>query len=152
MAAIIEQGELDLHECLTRISFTTDRQHDVIIEEGFSSINDLNDFALKDVADMCKKTSGLSNARGGVRVSYNLVCRLKGFVFWVKDHHRRDQHPDAADWNMEACRASMEFEEKRAKDDTKIDAPCKLKSADWQQWELKIINFLQSCKAQYKTN
>jgi hypothetical protein len=107
----------------------------------------LNDFALKDVADMCKKISGLSNARGGVRIGYNLVRRLKGFVFWVKDHHRRDQQPDAADWNMEACRASLEsmdIEEKRAKDDTKIDAPGKLKPADWQQWELKLINFLQS--------
>jgi hypothetical protein len=38
---------------------------------------------MKDVQAMCKKISGLPNARGGVP-SYNLQRRLKGFVFWVK--------------------------------------------------------------------
>ena len=147
MAAINEQGEIDLRACLTSIGFTTDRQRDAIVAEGFSSIGDLGDISTKDVGEMCKKISTQPNNRGGVRIGYNLVRRLKGFVFWVKDHHRRGQTPVEANWNLEICKESldkMDIEEKSEKDDTKIDAPGKLKPADWLQWELKLINFLQS--------
>jgi hypothetical protein len=107
----------------------------------------LGDFALKDVDNLCKKISTLSNARGGILIGYALVRKLKGLIYWVKDHLRRGITPDDEDWTLEVCKSSiqaMDIEEERNKEDTKIDPPGKLKAADWLQWELKLVNFLQS--------
>jgi hypothetical protein len=62
-----------------------------IVAEEFSLINNLGNIGMKDVDDMCKQISGLYNAHGGVPMGYNLVHRLIGFVFWVKDHHHPTQ-------------------------------------------------------------
>jgi hypothetical protein len=145
--AEINQEEIELRICLARIGFNTNRLRDAIVTEGFTSINDLADIAVKDVSAMCKKISGLSNARGGILIGYNLVRRLKGFVFWVKDQHRRNQIPLEEDFDLDVCKNALErmdIEEKRDSDDAKIEPPGKLKAAEWLQWELKFINFLQS--------
>jgi hypothetical protein len=146
MADIIIQNQVDLRDCLTRIGFGN-LQRDAIVREGFLSLEDLGDFALKDVDNMCKKISTIPATRGGVHIGYALVRKLKGLIYWVKDHLRRDLIPEEGDWTLDVCKFSiraMDIEEARNKDDTKIDAPGKLKAADWQQWELKLINFLQS--------
>lgn len=143
----IHQDEIELRICLTRIGFNNDRLRNAIIAEGFASISDMADITMKDVQAMCKKISGLPNARGGVLIGYNLQRRLKGFVFWVKDHHRRGQEADVDDFDLDICKEALErmdIEEKRDLEDAKIDAPGKLKSAEWLQWELKLVNFLQS--------
>ena len=137
----------DLNLCLTQIGFNTDRLRAAITAEGFASIEDLGDVSVKDVEDMCKKISGLSNNRGGVRIGLVLVRRLKGRVYWVKDHQRRGQIANAEDWSLDICRNSieaMDIEQSRKDDDSKIDAPGKLKAHEWLQWELRLVNFLQS--------
>jgi hypothetical protein len=60
--ADIHQEEIDLCICLARIGFNIDHLRNAIVTEGFASINDLADIAVKDVSAMCKKISGLSNA------------------------------------------------------------------------------------------
>jgi hypothetical protein len=72
---------------------------------------------------------------------------LKGFVFWVKDQQRHNQIRFEEDFDLDVCKDTLErmdIEEKRDSDDAKIKPPHKLKAAEWLQWELKIINFLQS--------
>jgi hypothetical protein len=142
-----ESISFPVHLCLTRIGFNTEALRNAIVSEGFTSINDLGDIRVKDVEDMCKKISGISNARGGVRIGLVLVRRLKGLVYWVKDHLRRSQTPDGDNWNLDVCKtyiAAMDIERSCQDDDSKIDPPGKLKSHEWLQWDLKLINFLQS--------
>jgi hypothetical protein len=131
--AEINQEEIELCICLARIGFNTNRLRDAIVTQGFTSINNLADIAVKDVSAMCKKISGLSNARGGILIGYNLVRRLKGLVFWVKDQHRRNQIPLEEDFDLDVCKNALErmdIEEKRDSDDAKIEPPGKLKAAE----------------------
>jgi hypothetical protein len=93
---------------LARIGFNTNRLRDAIVTEGFTSINDLADIAVKDVSAMCMKISGLSNTRGGILIGYNLVRRLKGFVFWVKDQHHHNQIPLEEDFDLDVCKDVLE--------------------------------------------
>jgi hypothetical protein len=142
----IAQEEATLRDCMERIGLGN-LQRDAIVREGFAPVADLRDFAIKDVNSLCKKISTLSNARGGVLIGYALVCKLKGLIYWVKDHLRRGITPDDEDWTLEVCKSSiqaMDIEEARNKEDTKMDPPGKLKATDWLQWELKLVNFLQS--------
>jgi hypothetical protein len=122
-------------------------QCDAIVVEGFTNIDNLRDALLKDVSHICTTISKLSNARGGVRVGCALVCRLKGFVWWVKDRQHRDQDVEVADWTLQVCKDfidCMDMEDARADNASPIDPPGKLKDGDWVQLELKLINFLQN--------
>lgn len=148
---VIPQEEIELIcACLTRIGFNKTvacSRNASIVAEGFSSINDLADIAVKDVSAMCKKILSLPNGRRGILIGYNLHRRLKGFVFWVKDHQRQHQIPNEADFSLDVCKEALEnmdIEEKCDSEDAKIEAPGKLKSAEWLQWELKLINFLHN--------
>jgi hypothetical protein len=124
------------------------RQCDAIVAEGFTNVDNLGDALLKDVSHVCTTISKLLNARGGVRIGCALICRLKGFVWWAKDHQRHDQDADRAGWTLQqVCKDSincMNVEGARAKDASPIDPPGKLKDGDWIQWELKLINFPQN--------
>ena len=138
---------LELTNCLEEVGFNTATLRDAILLEGFESLNDLGEIRVKDVEDMCKKISGLSNARGGARIGLVLVRRLKALVYWVKDHDRRGLVPEEGNWDMDVCRemlAALDIEKSRDDDDSKIDPPGKLKAHEWLQWELKLVNFLQS--------
>ena len=91
--------------------------------------------------------SKLAANRGGVRIGHALVRRLKGFVWWIKDHSRRSQLADEANWDLQVCKDStdyMDMEDARADNSTKIEPPGKLKDGDWVQWELKLLNYLQN--------
>ena len=125
--------EIELRICLTRIRFN-DRQCGAIVAEGFGSIDDLGEMLLKDVSNICATISKLAANRGGVRIGYALVRRLKGFVWWIKDHSRRNQVADKVDWDLQVCKDStdyMDMEDARADDSTKIEPPGKLKDGDW---------------------
>jgi hypothetical protein len=132
--------------CLALIGWNP-RQCDAIVAEGFTNIDNLGDMLFKDVSHICATISKLSNARGGVRIGCALVHRLKGFVWWVKDHQRRDQDAEVADWTLQVCKDSidcMDMEDAKADNASPIGPPGKLKDGDWVQWELKLINFLQN--------
>lgn len=142
----MDANDAELRDCLTRVGFGAN-QTDAIIAEGFNTLEGLGEMVLKDVSYLCTTISKLPNNRGGVRIGYALIRRLKGLVWWVKDHLRRGQDIDEADWDLPACKNAidhMDMEEARADDDNKIEPPGKLKESDWIQWELKLVNFLQN--------
>jgi hypothetical protein len=136
----------ELRSCLDRIGWN-EAQKVAIIAEGFSDLEDLGEVVLKDVSHIYSTISKLACNRGGVRIGYPLVRRFKGLIWWVKDHHPRDQVPDEADWSLEVCKDAIDFmdmEEAQADDEGKIEPPGILKESDWVQWEIKLINFLQN--------
>ena len=94
MAANVD--ELELRDCLARIGWNV-RQCDAIVEEGFESIEDLGKILLKDVSNVCATISKLAANCGDVCIGYALVRKLKGLVWWIKDHHRHGQDADKAD-------------------------------------------------------
>ena len=53
-------------------------QCNAIVVEGFESIEDLGEMLLKDVSNVCATLSKLAANRGGVRIGYALVRKLKG--------------------------------------------------------------------------
>jgi len=75
---------------------------------GFESLDDLGEMLLKDVSNVCTTISELAANHGGVRIGRALVCRLKGFVWWIKDHQRRGQVADENDWNLQTCKVSTD--------------------------------------------
>jgi hypothetical protein len=122
-------------------------QTDAIIAEGFSSMEELGEMLLKRVQSVCTTISKLPNNRGGIRIGCNLVRRLKGLVWWIRDHQRRDQVAIEADWDLDTCKeaiAYMDMEAARAEEESKIEPPGRLKDGDWVRWELKLVNFLQN--------
>ena len=139
--------ELELRDCLARIGWNI-RQCDAIIGEGFESIEDLGEMLLKDVSNICATISKLAAKHGGVRIGYALVRKLKGIVWWIKDHHRRGQDADEAYWTLQVCKDStdyMDMEDTRAEDsNTEIEPPGKLRDGDWVQWKLKLLSYLQN--------
>jgi hypothetical protein len=68
--------------------------------------------------------------------------------WWVRDHQRRGQVADKANWDLATCKEEaidcMDVEAARAEDKSKVNPPSKLKDGDWVQWELELINFLQN--------
>jgi hypothetical protein len=142
----VDPAQAEFRACLALIGWNP-RQCNMIVAEDFTNVDDLGDMLLKDVSHICTTISKLSNARGGVRIGCALIRRLKGFVWWVKDHQCRDQDADGADWNLQVCKDSidcMDVEDARANNASPIDPPGKLKDGDWIQWEFKLINFLQN--------
>ena len=136
----------ELRDCLIRVGWGVN-QCDAIIAEGFNTLDDLGEMVLKDISYICTTISKLPNNRGGVRIGYGLIRRLKGLVWWVKDHLRRGLTPDETDWTLATCKDAIDFmdmEEARGEEDNKIEPPGKLKESDWVQWELKLTNFLQN--------
>ena len=125
VAANMNAEELELRICLARIGLNV-RQCKAIVAEGFGSMDDLGEMLLKDVWNVCATISKLPANRGGVRIGYALMRRLKGFVWWIKDHSRRGQGIDLADWDLQVCKDStdyMDMEDARADDSTKIEPP-----------------------------
>ena len=131
--ANINGDEFELRICLTRIGFN-DRQCAAIVAEGFGSMEDLGEMLLKDLSTLCATISKLPANRGGVRIGYALVRRLKGSVWWIKDHNCRNQDVEEVDWDLQVCKDStdyMDMEAARAEDSTKIEPPGKLKDGDY---------------------
>ena len=89
----------EVRDCLARIGWNF-RQCDAIVGEGFESIEDLGEMLLKDVSSVCAPISKLAANRGGVRIGYALVRKLKGLIWWIKDHHCCGQDADEANWTL----------------------------------------------------
>jgi hypothetical protein len=104
----MHQDEIELRICLTRVGLNNDRLRNAIIAEGFTSIDRMADITMKDVQAMCKKISGLLNARRGILIGSNLQRKLKAFIFWVKDHRRHGQEPDVDDFNLDIWKEAVE--------------------------------------------
>jgi hypothetical protein len=131
-----QQEEEDLRDCLCEIGWSVG-QADAIVAEGFDSMEELGEMLLKDVSSVCTIISKLPNNRGGIRIGHNLVRRLKGLVWWIRDHQRHDQVANEVDWDLDTCKEAIEhvdmLEESRAANESKIEAPGKLNDGDWVQ-------------------
>jgi hypothetical protein len=129
--------EVEFPACLAQIGWNI-QQCNAIVGEGFTSINQLGDMLLKDVSHICSAITKLTNQRGGVRIGYALVRRLKGFVWWVKDNHCCGINVcDSNEWSLQVCQDStdyMDVEDARADNVSELEPPGKLKDGDWVQW------------------
>ena len=83
--AAINQEVQELRDCLAQIGWN-DRQCDAIVADGFEGLEDLEEMLLKDALNVCSTISKLAANRGGVRIGHALVQKVRGLVFWIKDH------------------------------------------------------------------
>jgi hypothetical protein len=104
----------------------------------------------KDLADMGKTISSLTQARGGVIISNAAIRYLGGLSFWIRDKIRRGQFDETDPANFtadvcEECISKMDYETKDEKMSETVKSlhPGKVKNGKgWTQWELGFINYL----------
>jgi hypothetical protein len=71
----------------------------LLLKAGFANIDDLGDMLLKNVHTSAppSPSSRTPVAESALAAPWFVVCRLKGFVWWVKDHQCHDQDDEVAD-------------------------------------------------------
>jgi hypothetical protein len=73
----------------------TNNQRDAIVEEGFTSMEDLLIMEDKEVESMMTNITRLRANQGGVRIGAVLTKKVKALVYWANKQQRQGSDLDA---------------------------------------------------------
>ena len=127
----------------------TQRQIEILTEDGYNSIGTLVYWKHKDVREWCELKTKLLANRGGVTYGDRRIKCLQGLAWWATDLTLRGHNINLDDFDNEAMIASvedaaLEYEESSKKSDT--EKPEKFSHSDWTVWEESLYNYLHSIK------
>ena len=138
-----------VNNVLTICGITAAAGRTAIIQEGFTTVAHFARVKSNDIDSMVKnlRSTRIGN-QASIRIGAIPTKNMKALAWWARDKKRRGMNIMGDDFDEQALEeavVSMELEE--AEDETKVEAPGLLKSADdWISLELTLTNYLRSIR------
>ena len=138
-----------VHNVLTICGITAVAARNAVVQEGFATVAHFARVKSDDIDSMVKnlRSTRVGN-QNGVRIGAIPTKNMKALAWWARDKKRRGMNivgDDFGEETLEEALINMELEE--TEDETKVEAPGLLKSADdWISWELTLNNYLRSIR------
>jgi hypothetical protein len=123
--------------CLHEILRFTDRQVNVLVDDGYQRVADLAYWSYEDITKWVANKEKLHNNAGGAAYGDMRKKGLIGLAWWVTERIRTGMQVDLTQFDDEACRAAIikaRVEYDKGKIDSQIDKPNKFKYEDWTEW------------------
>ena len=133
---------------LTNVLRFTQNQAETLINEGYDATSELVYWSYDDIKEWCVNKTKLPVNRGGCPYGDPRIRNLQAFAFWATDMHRRGSVADLASFDANMLldyKEMVRVERAKKASDTTVPLPSELDSkADWEDWELALLNHLQS--------
>lgn len=147
--APIDPAELRFTDCLRDVLRFTDRQIQVLLDDGYVLAEDLAFWSYGDITSWVTHKEKLRINAGGA--SYGDMKRksLIGLAWWITERVRTGVLIDLNDFDDQARRAAIiesKVEYDSSKDELTIDKPDKFKYEDWPEWEKSVYTYLYSIR------
>jgi hypothetical protein len=99
----------DIHAVLSICGIATKAHRtSIIVNEGFTSLEDFGLLSIKDVNGMVKQMGSRTAAAGHVYVGTLQVKKLQALCYWVRDQQKRGQALDHEYWDNEMMASTIE--------------------------------------------
>ena len=139
---------IDFRGVLEQILRFTVNQANTLINEGYDTAIELKFWSPEDVKTWASNKTKLPATRGGCGFGDPRVKSLQAFAFWATDMHRRGLPLNLEDFDaamLVAYKEMVRVERAKRDLDAKVPLPEVLDNkADWEHWELSLMNHLQS--------
>jgi hypothetical protein len=142
-------AEVRFTQCLRDILRFTDRQIQVLREDGYVTAEDLAHWGYEDITKWVAHKEKLRVNAGGSPYGDMKRKSLIALAWWVTEKVRTGSHVDLDEFDDQARRAAIiesKVEYDSSKDELTIDKPEKFKYEDWPEWEKSVFTYLYSIK------
>ena len=139
----------NLVNCLSGTIRLTERQIEVLVENGFDTARTFVHWKYKAVSKFCSERASANINRGGVTYGARKVKCLQGFAWWCTDRRLRGKDLNLNLFDENTLEDSLEeselhYEESEKKDEA--EKPVKFAHDKWIQWEESIITYFSAIK------
>jgi hypothetical protein len=148
-AAAVNPAELRFTQCLRDVLRFTDRQIQVLQDDGYVTAEDLAHWGYDDITKWVAHKEKLRVNAGGSPYGDMKKKSLIALAWWVTEKVRTGSPVDLDEFDDQARRAAIiesKVEFDSSKDDLTIDKPEKFKYEDWPEWEKSVYTYLYSIR------
>ena len=144
------QAQTDFGNVLRNICAFTQRQVDVLINDGYNTADALYNWKFNDIREWCELKSKISAARGGASYGDRKIKCLQAMAWWITDRELRGiPFNIVLDFSIVELQdaieeARLEYEE--SKRESAVELPKTFTVADWVTWEESVYNYFTSHK------